>query len=105
MSSTTRWGKSIDSADQLPVDRGRTGEVVFLGQQLCLKRLRSGSQRCATLPDLLRTDEPELRILGRPLGIVDILIARHPAVDGLPQQVNQEKPCVLPPAEVCQVLR
>jgi hypothetical protein len=33
--------------------------------------------------------------LGKPLGIVDILIAGHPAIDGLAQQVSQRKLRVL----------
>ena len=46
-----------------------------------------------------RTDQPEGRILREPLGIVDILIARHAAVDGLAQQVRQRKLGVLPRRE------
>ena len=41
------------------------------------------SQRCATILDLLRPDQPERRILGEPLGIIDFLIACRAAVDGL----------------------
>ena len=39
-----------------------------------------------------------------PLGIVDILIARNAAVDGLAQQVRQRKLRVLPVPRVGQVL-
>jgi hypothetical protein len=42
--------------------------------------------------------------LRQPLGIVDILIAGHPAVDGLAQQVRQWKLRVLPAPRVGQVL-
>ena len=38
----------------------------------------------------------ERRILREPLGVVDILIARHPTVEGLAQQVRQRQPCILP---------
>ncbi len=45
------------------------------------------------------TDQPERRILREPLGVVDILIARHPAIDGLAQQVRERKLRVLPRRE------
>jgi hypothetical protein len=38
------------------------------------------------------------------LGVVDIFVARHSAVDGLAQEVSQRKLCVLAPAGVGQVL-
>jgi len=41
--------------------------------------------------------------LAQPLGVVDILIARHAAVDGLAQEVSQRKLCVLAAAGVGQV--
>ena len=76
--------------------RARLREVLLLGQHLGLKRLQAGSQRRTTIPSLLRTDQPERRVLREPLGVVDILIARDAAVDGLPQQVRQRKLRVLP---------
>jgi len=34
-------------------------------------------------------DQPERRILRQPLGIIDILITRDAAVDGLPKQIGK----------------
>jgi hypothetical protein len=73
---------------QLPIDRGQTGAVLFSGQQFRLERLQPRGQGYPTLPDLLETGQPERRILREPLGIVDILSAGHPAVNGVAQQVR-----------------
>jgi len=64
---------------------GQVAQVRLLGQHLGLKGLQAGGQRRLTMPDPLGTDQPELRILGEPLGVVDILIARDAAVDVLAQ--------------------
>ena len=69
-----------------------------------LKGLQAGSQRRATIPSLLRTDQAEGRILRKPLGIVDILIARDAAVDGLAEQIDERKLGVLPAPRITQVL-
>ena len=66
-------------------------------QQFGLERLRAGGQRRSSLPDSFRTHELERRILRQPLGIVDILIACHPAVDRLAQHVSQQQLGVLRP--------
>src|ERR1039457_94925 len=75
-------------ADQFAVDAGRALEVFLLGPHLSLKSLQAGSQRRATIPCLLRADQPERWILREPLRVVDIFIARNPAVYGLAQQIR-----------------
>ena len=82
--------------DQLPVDRPQPGQVFWFGEQFRLERLQPRSQGRSTVPGLLRTDQPEGRILGKALGIVHVLISRQPAVDGLAQQVRQRKLRVFP---------
>jgi len=82
--------------DEFAIAAGQATEVVLLGQHLGLKSLQAGGQRRTPIPSLLGTDQPERRILREPLDIVDILIARDAAVDGLEQQVRQRKLRVLP---------
>ena len=99
--------RGIDSfrlADEFAVDAGQALEVLLLRQHLGLKSLQAGSQRCATIPSFLGTDQAERRILGESLGVVDILIAGDATVDGLAQQVRQRKLRVLPVPRVGQML-
>jgi hypothetical protein len=50
-------------ADEFAVDTGQATEVLPLGQHLRLKSLQAGSQRRATIPSFLATDQAERRIL------------------------------------------
>ncbi len=43
----------------------------------------------APLPNLTRAEQPEGRIFRKSLAVVDILVARQPAIYRLPQQVRQ----------------
>jgi hypothetical protein len=56
------------------------------------------------MPNLLRTNQAERRILRKPRRVVDILIAREAAVDRLAQQVRQPELRVLPASRVHRVL-
>jgi hypothetical protein len=76
-------------ADQLPIECSQTGEVFLLRQYFGLEWLQARGQRRAALPDLPGADEPESRVLGEPLGVVNVLVARQSAVDRLPHQVGQ----------------
>jgi hypothetical protein len=71
------------------------GLVLVSRHDFRFKRLERRRQGCATLPDLLRTDQQERRVLAESLGVVDILIARHAAVEGLTQEVRERKLRVL----------
>ena len=68
-----------------------------------LEGLQPGCQRRASLPDLLRADQPERRILREPFRVVHVFVSRQSAVDGLPQQVSQRQSNVLAP-RIGQVL-
>jgi hypothetical protein len=87
MSSTTRSGESM--ASPLPISsrltRAKVPKFPLFDQHLGLEGLQPRTQRRATLPDLLRADQPEGRILAQALGIVQFFVARQPAVDGLPK--------------------
>jgi hypothetical protein len=104
MSSTTRRGESIASAlaTSSAIDARQTGEAFGLRQQLRLERLQARGQRRAALPNLTGADEPEGRVLGKPLGIVNILVPRQPTVYRLPHEVGQRQLGVLP-SRVSQV--
>ena len=75
-----------------------------MGQQLRLERVHARRQSSSALPDLLRPDQPERRIVAEALRIVHVLIAGQPAVDGLPDQVGEWEPRVLAP-RIGDVLR
>jgi len=68
-----------------------SGEVFFLAQHFGLERLQPRGQRCATFPYLLGANQPEGWFPREPLGIVGILVAGNPAVDGLAQSVRQRE--------------
>ena len=59
---------------------------------------KSASRRSArpAIPSLLRTDQTERRILRKPFGVVDILIAGDATVDGPAEQIGERKSGVLP---------
>ena len=44
---------------------GSIREILFLGQHLVFERLQAGGGRHATIPDFLRANQPERRILTR----------------------------------------
>src|ERR1039458_1996082 len=65
----------------------------------------SPSQRSAivmsappSIPDLLRADQPERRIVGKLLGVVHVFVSCQSAIDGLPQQVRKGEPRILCPS-------
>jgi hypothetical protein len=67
----------------------QAGKALWLRQQFRLEGLQAGGQRCPTLPDLPRPDQPKGRILGEPRRVVQVFIARQPAIDRLSQQIGQ----------------
>jgi hypothetical protein len=91
-------------ANEFAVDACQTREILRFGEHLGFKRLQAGGQRHPAIPDLLRTDQPERRIVREALGIIDILIARHTAVQGLTEQIGQWKLGVLAAALIAEVL-
>ena len=71
---------------------------------LRLERVHSRRQSRPALPELLRPDQPERRIVGEALRIVHVLVARQPPVHRLPDQVGEGKLGVLAP-RIDHVLR
>jgi hypothetical protein len=55
------------------------------------KGLHAGGQRCPALPDLPRPDKPKRRNLRQPLSVVQVFVARQPAIYRLPQQIGQRQ--------------
>jgi hypothetical protein len=84
-----RGGDGFCFADQFSIDPGQTRKVPLSGQPLGLQGLQPRGQRRTALPDFLRADQPEGRILAEALGVIDVLVAGPPAADGLPKQVGQ----------------
>jgi hypothetical protein len=65
---------------------------------LGLETLQPRGESDASIPDLFRTDEPEGRVLGKPLGVVEVFVASQATIDRLPQQIGEAKLRVLPTA-------
>src|ERR1700730_18520932 len=68
-----------------------------------LERLQARSQRRPPLPNLMRADQPESRILGKPPGVVNVFVTRQAAIDRLPQQVGQRQLDILARTGIAQV--
>ena len=62
-----------------------------MGQHLGLKPMEPGGKRRAAIPDLLRANQAEGRVLGKALGVVEIFITGQAAVDRLAQQIRQRQ--------------
>ena len=105
MSSTTRCGESNASALLMSSRLMRASPAKFSSSatisvsNVCNREVK----RHATIPDLLRANQPECRVLREPLGIIDIRIARHAAVDGLAEQIGERKLGVLAPSRIAPV--
>ena len=61
--------------DQVNRQSCESRKVFLLGQHLSLKTLQPGGQSGAPIADPFRTDQPEGRVLGEPLGIVEVFVA------------------------------
>jgi hypothetical protein len=84
--------------DQCRAEPRQPGEVRVFGQYLGLETLQPRGKSDASIPYLFRTDEPEGRVLGKPLGVVEVFVASQATIDRLPQQVGEAKLRVLPTA-------
>src|SRR5208283_1317911 len=65
--------------------------------------MQARRQRCSALPDFLRADQAERRILRQPLRIVQVLVSCQATVDGLSQQIGERQLRVLSPSTVHDV--
>jgi hypothetical protein len=82
-------------ASSSPIDSAQTVQVLLLAQRIGLEPMQARRQRRPTIPDLLRTDQAEGRILGQPLRIVHIFVSCQATVDGLSQQIGERQLRVL----------
>lgn len=62
------------SSDQGPVQLRQSGQVLLLGQHLGLEALQPRGQGCASIPNLLRIDQPKGWVLGKSLRIVEVFV-------------------------------
>ncbi len=58
--------------------------VRWLSASIAVSNVCKRGQRHSSIPHLPRPDQPECRILRKALGVIDILIVHHAAVDGRP---------------------
>ena len=80
--------------DQVAADPRQTGKVFWLRQQSA-QTTASARSMPLRAPRPSPPDQPDGRVLREPLGVVDILVARQPAVYRLPHEVGQRQPGVL----------
>ena len=90
--------------DQSPVESCQSGKVLLLDQHLGFEALQARGQSRPSIPDLLRTDQPKGWVLGKPLRVVEVFVARQAAVHRLPQQVGKRKLRVLATTGIGQML-
>jgi hypothetical protein len=106
MSSTTRSGESMASTLRISSRLIRAKAAKF-PSSASISVSKDGNLEVSGAPrsgDLLRADQAGGGILAQPLGVIDILVAGQPAVDGLPKQIGQRKLGVLAAARVAQML-
>ena len=90
--------------DQSPVESCQSGKVLLLDQHLGFEALQARGHSRPSIPDLLRTDQPKGWVLGKPLRVVEVFVARQAAVHRLPQQVGKRKLRVLATSGIGQML-
>ena len=88
----------------VPVHGPQPDEILLVGQQLCLEPMQRRCQRRTPVPHLRRPDEAKRRVRRHAHRVVEIFVAREPAVDRLPQEIRQAELRVQPLSGVAQVL-
>ena len=93
VSSVTRREESIASTFAISslLIAANPGRFLSWASNSVSKRVHPRRQRGSTLPELFRANQAEGRILGEGLGVIHVLIARHPAVHGVPDQAGEEE--------------
>ncbi len=69
--------------DQCRVEASKSLVVPLLRQDVRLEPVERRGEGDAGLPPLARGQHPKRRVLGQPLGVVGVLVARQATVDGL----------------------
>src|SRR5207245_9637962 len=95
--------ETLGLPQRLSVQRHQPDQILFLGQQLGLEPVQGRSQRSASVPNPLRTDQAERRVGCQSFGVVEVLVARQAAVDRLPQQIGQRELLVQALSRVAQL--
>ncbi len=90
--------------EHLPVHGPQPDEVLLSGQQLGLKPVQHRCQRRTPVPELWRSDEAKRRVRRHAHRVVEIFVAREPAVDRLPEEIRQTELGVQPLSGIAQVL-
>ena len=91
--------------EQLPVHRHQPDQILLSGQQFGLEPMQCRCQRRTPVPDLWRPDEAKCWVRRHAHRVVEVFVAREPAVDRLPQEIRQAELPVQPPSGVVEVLR
>jgi hypothetical protein len=78
--------------------------VPLFGEDVRLEPVEHRGERHARFPPLARGQHPKRRVFGQPLGVVRILVAGQPAVDGVAEEVRQRKLPIVSGARIREVL-
>ena len=91
--------------EQLPVHGREPDEVLRSGQQVGLEPVQRRGQRPTPVPARWRSDETKRRVCRHAHRVVEVFVAREPAVDRLSQQIRQAELGIQPLSGVAEVLR
>ena len=75
-----------------------------MGQRLCLNPMQRRCQRRTPVPELWRPDDAKCRVRRHARRVIEVFVAREPAVDRLPEEIRQAELRVQPLSGVAQVL-
>ena len=81
--------RHLGLCEHLPVHGHQPDEILLSGQQLGLEPMQRRRQRRTPVPDLRRPDETKCRVRRHAHRVVEVFVAREPAVDRLPQEIRQ----------------
>ena len=91
--------------EHLPVHGHQPDEIFLSGQQVGLEPMQRRCQRRTPVPALWRPDETKGRVRCHTHRVVDVFVAREPAVDRLPEEIRQTELGVHALSGVAQVRR
>ena len=97
-----RWHLSL--CKHLPVHGHQPDEILLSGQQLSLEPMQRRGQRRTAVPERWRPDEPKCWVRRHAHRIVEVFVAREPAVDRLSQEIRQAELGVQALSGLAQVL-
>lgn len=77
-----------EAVDPLAAQIGERGAVALRRQTLGLEPAHLGCGCRLAIDCAVANDLPHHRVMGQPLGVVDVLVAREPPVGGLPKKAR-----------------